>query len=186
MSTPVMGLRRGCDNTTTQHYRTIDLRSGRGTPLGSVPIASDQSGRYRAVWAPGASQIALTKVQLARQVSESTPSEIALLRIETTEARCITSPDQNGPAIFGLHLPHGDEIRARYKVIGQSTYSERVLRRRGSVWHTNKRSSVKSRSVIELRVHESLNEPPCCWQPILGRARAARYLIPIPSSPTLP
>lgn len=165
---------------TELHYRIIDLRSGRDTALDSVPIASDMSGRYRAVWAPDNKQIALTKV-LPRQAGEpARPCEIALLRIGTNESRCITTPDQKGRAIFALDWPRADQIRARYKAFGLSTYSQRALHRRGSDWIADKRSTTKNGSAIELSVHESLNEPPVLMATDLRTGKHRRIYDPNP------
>jgi dipeptidyl aminopeptidase/acylaminoacyl peptidase len=141
------------------HYRTIDLRSGQAESLQGVSIAADIPGRYRAVWARDGLQIALTKVRLAAPVGESNrPCEIAVLRIKTNEVECVASPDQKGPKIFALDWVNQDQILARYKM--QSTYSYRLLHRRGTTWAAEARLPPNGPWTIELSVHEDLNEPP--------------------------
>jgi hypothetical protein len=154
---------RAAAASTKLHYLIFNVNTGRGTSLDSVPIARESAGRFRAAWAPDDRTVVLTRVMVTGEGGvplEQSSCEIALLRLATTEARCVSRPDQKGPSIFELELPYPDLIRARYKVSRQSVYSAKVFRGHGSSWVTEKHPPIKTRPAIELSVRENLNEPP--------------------------
>jgi dipeptidyl aminopeptidase/acylaminoacyl peptidase len=161
---------------TELRYQMIDLRSGGSARLNGAALAREGTGRYLAAWAPDGAQVAFTRVLSGSENSEPLhPSacEIVLLRIGSTAPRCIARREENGPPIFALEWPHADRIRARYKGFRQSTYSQRVLHRRGSAWIVDERSTTSSGSVVELGVYEGLDKPPVllATDPGTGKSR---------------
>jgi dipeptidyl aminopeptidase/acylaminoacyl peptidase len=152
----------------TLQYHVINLRSGTDEAWLNLRVVESQwgvTGRYRAVWSPDGTGIALTETMLRLDPGTTNGLRrcaIAVVNVSTRAARCIAVPDGHIPgSIYALNwMPSAEQIHVRYKKFDKAVYTDEILRHRKSEWIASKVPASHVEPSLQLFVHETLNEPP--------------------------
>ncbi len=148
---------------STLRYRITDLRSGVSKPISDAPIARQAPGRFLAAYSRDGSQLAITKVQLAgsRDASKApTVCNIAIVQLDTYGEQCAAGANEKDKIYSVEWLTGHDAIHARYRRSESPGYADVVLRQLESAWVVDKRAAEAVRPLLDLSVHEGLNDPP--------------------------
>jgi dienelactone hydrolase len=150
-------------------YRVIDVQEGKEMPSLETPIADYEwhsTGRYRAVWSPDGTEVALSETNLSATQGEGGDSmhrcTVAVVDVARHKTQCGVVHDAK--ASTSVHSMRWDDsgkhLFVRFKQSGTGVYSTKTLGRKHETWTVLKRSPKESSESLVLTVNQSLNAPP--------------------------
>jgi Prolyl oligopeptidase family len=158
------------ESDTPLHYRIVDLNTGSSETLLEkpiFPINSGFKGRYRAVWSPDASAIAVSVLSeseaLARADDHSSPScEVGIINMSSHHFDCVMRPRNPSPGVlYSMYwAPNGSVLGLRYRQWGNGLYEDQLVERKHGVWVASMRQRQPHDLPLQLTVREGLNDPP--------------------------
>ena len=149
------------------HYRVIDLNIGISEILLDEPVVSNNggySGRYRAVWSPDASAIAISEVNDSGHgdVKDSVAMcEAGILKVATHQLQCVIRPRNPSPGVlYSMYWTPSGQVGLRYRQHGNGLYEDQLVERKHGVWVAGMRQMQPRDLPLQLTVREGLNDPP--------------------------
>ena len=158
------------DSDAPPRYRVVNLNSGSSealldTPI--FPINSGFKGRYRAVWSPDASAIAISLLgeseSSARAHDNKSPScEVGIVSMSSHHFDCVMRTRDPSPGVlYAMYwTPDGKQLGLRYRQWGNGLYEDQLVERKHRVWVASMRQRQPRDLPLQLTVREGLNEPP--------------------------
>jgi dienelactone hydrolase len=147
-------------------YRVIDVREGKEVPSLATSIADydwRSVGRYRAVWSPDASEVALSETILPTAQGKGTDSvyrcTVAVVDVGRHDTHCGVVHDAKvSVSVRSMRWnASGKRLFVRFRQSGAGIYSTKTLERKHETRAVLKHSPKES---LVLTVTESLNSPP--------------------------
>jgi hypothetical protein len=119
------------------HYRLIDLKTGVSETLLDTPVGSNDNGfggRYRAVWSPDASAIAVSVLHepATGDGNGSRICEVGILSVSTRHFNCVMRPRNPSPGVlYSMYwTPDSERLGLRYRQHGNGLYEDQFVERK--------------------------------------------------------
>jgi hypothetical protein len=149
------------------HYRVIDLNTGTSETLLEEPVVSNHggyAGRYRAVWSPDASAVAMSELNDSGH-SDATNSaamcEAGILKIAAHQFECVIRSRNPSPGVlYSMYWTPSGQLGLRYRQWGNGLYEDQLVDRKRGRWFASMRQMQPRDLPLQLTVREGLNDPP--------------------------
>jgi Prolyl oligopeptidase family len=132
------------------------------------PVVSNHdgyAGRYRAVWSPDASAVAISEVNDSGHsdvTDRAALCEVGILKIATHQLECVIRPRDPSPgALYSMYwTPNGEQLGLRYRQWGNGLFEDQLVERKHGMWAASMRQMQPRNLPLQLTVREGLNDPP--------------------------
>jgi dipeptidyl aminopeptidase/acylaminoacyl peptidase len=157
------------DSEQPLKYRLIDMQEGKEMSSFATPIAGydwHSMGRYRAVWSPDGTEVALSETTRSATQGNGTDGAhrctIEIVDLERHNTQCgVEHEAKNSGALRSMRWDDsGKRLLVRFKQPGTEIYSSKTLERKRETWTARKRSPTDPSESLVLTVNQSLNYPP--------------------------
>jgi dienelactone hydrolase len=163
-------------------YRLVDIQEGKEMSSLATPIADydwHSMGRYRAVWSPDGTEVALSETKLSATQGKSDDSlhrcTVEVVDVARRNSHCAVEHEAKiSTSLRSMRWDDsGKHLFVRFKQSDTGIYLTKTLERKHEAWTALKRSPKDSSDSLVLMVKQSLNAPPVlvAYDEEIGKSR---------------